>query len=129
MGYHLHGCPERRSPLGLWETASGIPEPPDPDALEEPEERTKRQMTEESAEDKQMLAAGLRARKRGDCLSVIVGTDEAGERRLHVCMIAVSASPQGHKTHHCGCCQESWRYLPGDDVWSALGPLTDVVFS
>ena len=33
--------------------------------------------------DRDLIEAALRARQRGDCLSVIVGTDAAGERKLH----------------------------------------------
>lgn len=87
-------------------------------------------VTEQSTADKQMIDEGLRALKRGDCLSLVVGTDAAGQRKLHACKIRTGLLPAGHKTHHCGCgCGESWRYLTADNFWNGVGSLKDLVFS
>lgn len=78
--------------------------------------------------DQELLTAGTYAQTRGQCVAVIVGTNEQGERGFHLCNVTVMQAMHGHKTHHCDC-GESWRYLVGDERWSAVGPLTDVVFS
>lgn len=75
--------------------------------------------------DSALIEEGLRTLARGQCVSVIVATNEAGVRNYHQCTVDLM---HGHKTHHCGC-GESWRYVPGDNRWSAVGPLTDVVHS
>lgn len=77
--------------------------------------------------DEKLMAEGLWALAPGQCVSVIVGTDKARQRGLHCCAVM---EVHGHKTHRCGCgCGQSWRYLKGDERWSVLGPLTDVVLS
>lgn len=76
--------------------------------------------------DRDLIESGLRQLAPGQCVSLVVGTDkETGERALHACTVI---SMHGHKTHHAANGQ-SWRYIPGDEKWSDIGPLTDVVHS
>jgi hypothetical protein len=79
----------------------------------------------ETTSDMELIETALRALAPGQCVSVIVGTDEDGERAAHACIVV---SIHGHKTHHAACGQ-SWRYIVGDERWSVLGPLTDPVVS
>lgn len=74
--------------------------------------------------DEELIEIGLRALSRGQCVAVIVATNEQGDRNYHQCNVDLM---HGHKTHHCGCGQ-SWRFVPGDG-WSDVGPLRDVVHS
>lgn len=77
----------------------------------------------ETTSDRDLIEQGLRTLAPGQCVSVIVGTDELGQRGLHCCTVTAM---HGHKTHHAANGQ-SWRYIPGDERWSDLGPLKDVV--
>lgn len=68
-------------------------------------------------EDQELFAAGRRARRNGDCTSLIVATNPDGIRNYHNC--DGSFSHKG-EVHSCGCGQ-LWN---GNDTG---GPLTDVV--
>lgn len=76
--------------------------------------------------DRDLIETGLQMLAPGQCVSVIVGTDARGIRELHTCIVTVEQMPHGHKTHHAANGQ-SWRYIPGDERWSDVGPLKDVV--
>jgi hypothetical protein len=65
--------------------------------------------------DQDLFAAGRRAVSKGQCDSLIVATDQQGERNYHQCI----GSGKAHK-HWCGCGQ-SWHGSHTD------GPLRDVV--
>lgn len=78
--------------------------------------------------DRDLIELALDVLRPGECSSMIVGTAESGDRGLHGCEITFSERIHGHKTHHCACGQ-SWRYIKGDERWSDVGPLTDVVHS
>lgn len=71
-------------------------------------------------QDADLFAAGVRARSKGQCTSLLVATHNGtGERNYHLC-----GGDRDHKeeSHYCGC-GASWY---GQHLH--MGPLFDVVF-
>lgn len=69
--------------------------------------------------DAELFEAGRRARRNGDCTSLIVATDPEGNRNYHNCN--GSFSHRGG-VHSCGCGQTWLGATSG-------GPLVDVAFA